>query len=84
MKNSNVGVVSSSEASTDKLKSYGIEVFDLNEVSELSVYVDGADEINSYNHMIKGGGAALLVKRLFQQSQINLSVLLMTLKMSIF
>ena len=59
MKNSIVGVVSSSEASTDKLKSYGIEVFDLNEVSELSVYVDGADEINSYNHMIKGGGAAL-------------------------
>jgi len=59
MKNSIVGAVSSSEASTDKLKSYGIEVFDLNEVSELSVYVDGADEINSYNHMIKGGGAAL-------------------------
>ena len=59
IKNSIVGAVSSSEASTDKLKSYGIEVFDLNEVSELSVYVDGADEINSYNHMIKGGGAAL-------------------------
>lgn len=59
IKNSIVGAVSSSEASTDKLKSYGIEVFDLNEVSELSVYVDGADEINPYNHMIKGGGAAL-------------------------
>lgn len=54
-----VGVVSSSEASTTKLKEYGIDVFDLNEVSELSVYVDGADEINKYNHMIKGGGAAL-------------------------
>jgi ribose 5-phosphate isomerase A len=53
------GAVSSSEDSTDKLKSYGIEVFDLNEVSELSIYVDGADEINPYNHMIKGGGAAL-------------------------
>ena len=59
IKNSIVGAVSSSEASTDKLKSYGIEVFDLNEVSELSVYVDGADQINPYNHMIKGGGAAL-------------------------
>jgi len=59
MKNEIKGAVSSSEASTEKLKAYGIEVFDLNEVSELSVYVDGADEINSYNHMIKGGGAAL-------------------------
>jgi len=59
VKNSIVGAVSSSDASTAKLKGYGIEVFDLNEVSELSVYVDGADEINPYNHMIKGGGAAL-------------------------
>lgn len=59
MKNSIVGAVSSSDASTAKLKGYGIEVFDLNEVSELSVYVDGADEINPYNYMIKGGGAAL-------------------------
>jgi ribose 5-phosphate isomerase A len=59
MKNSIVGAVSSSDASTAKLKGHGIEVFDLNEVSELSVYVDGADEINPYNHMIKGGGAAL-------------------------
>lgn len=59
VKNNIVGAVSSSDASTAKLKGYGIEVFDLNEVSELSVYVDGADEINPYNHMIKGGGAAL-------------------------
>jgi len=59
IKNNIIGAVSSSEASTAKLKKYGIEVFDLNEVSELSVYVDGADEINQYNHMIKGGGAAL-------------------------
>lgn len=53
------GAVSSSIASTEKLKAYGIDVFELNEVSELSIYVDGADEINPYNHMIKGGGAAL-------------------------
>ena len=59
MKNDIDGAVSSSLASTEKLKAYGIKVFDLNEVSELSVYVDGADEINPYNHMIKGGGAAL-------------------------
>jgi len=59
MKNEIKGAVSSSDASTQKLKAYGIEVFNLNEVSQLSVYIDGADEINPYNHMIKGGGAAL-------------------------
>ena len=53
------GAVSSSEQSTEKLKAYGIEVFDLNEVNELDVYIDGADEINEHMHMIKGGGAAL-------------------------
>ena len=53
------GAVSSSEASTVRLKALGIPVFDSNDVSELSVYIDGADEINSLGHMIKGGGAAL-------------------------
>lgn len=53
------GAVSSSEASTEKLKALGIEVFELNDVSELDIYVDGADEINVHNQMIKGGGAAL-------------------------
>ncbi|MFC3022534.1 ribose-5-phosphate isomerase RpiA [Vibrio zhugei] len=53
------GAVSSSEASTEKLKALGIEVFDCNQVSHLDVYVDGADEINPYKDMIKGGGAAL-------------------------
>jgi len=53
------GAVSSSEASTAKLKQLGIEVFDLNNVSEIAVYVDGADEINDRMDMIKGGGAAL-------------------------
>ncbi|KII79995.1 ribose-5-phosphate isomerase RpiA [Vibrio renipiscarius] len=53
------GAVSSSEASTAKLKALGIEVFDCNEVARLDVYVDGADEINAYRDMIKGGGAAL-------------------------
>jgi len=53
------GAVSSSEVSTEKLKGLGIEVFDCNEVSNLDVYVDGADEINAARDMIKGGGAAL-------------------------
>ncbi|MFP1743386.1 ribose-5-phosphate isomerase RpiA [Lonsdalea quercina] len=53
------GAVSSSDASTAKLKSLGIPVFDCNEVDVLDVYVDGADEINGHMQMIKGGGAAL-------------------------
>ena len=53
------GAVSSSEASTERLKALGIEVFELNEVSQPSVYIDGADEVTEHKHMIKGGGAAL-------------------------
>jgi len=53
------GAVSSSEASTLRLKALGIEVFDSNEVESLSVYIDGADEIDHQGHMVKGGGAAL-------------------------
>ncbi|WP_340615419.1 ribose-5-phosphate isomerase RpiA [Xenorhabdus entomophaga] len=53
------GAVSSSEASTAKLKSLGIPVFDCNDVDSLDIYVDGADEINDQMQMIKGGGAAL-------------------------
>lgn len=53
------GAVSSSEASTEKLKQLGIEVFDLNSVGQFDIYVDGADEITEHKHMIKGGGAAL-------------------------
>ncbi|ARD43601.1 ribose-5-phosphate isomerase RpiA [Colwellia sp. PAMC 21821] len=54
-----IGAVSSSDGSTERLKSHGIEVFDLNNVDGIDVYVDGADEINPHMHMIKGGGAAL-------------------------
>jgi ribose 5-phosphate isomerase A len=53
------GTVASSEASATRLKRAGIRVFDLNVVSEVPVYVDGADEINRQLHMIKGGGGAL-------------------------
>jgi ribose 5-phosphate isomerase A len=59
MKDQIKGAVSSSEASTARLKALGIPVFDSNEVVELSVYIDGADEINAQGHMVKGGGAAL-------------------------
>ena len=53
------GAVSSSEASTARLKALGIPVFDCNAVGEIAVYIDGADEIDPRGHMIKGGGAAL-------------------------
>lgn len=53
------GAVASSDASAARLKKLGIEVLDCNSVSELVVYVDGADETNAYLHLIKGGGAAL-------------------------
>jgi ribose 5-phosphate isomerase A len=59
MKDQIRGAVSSSEQSTEKLKAYGIEVFDLNDVDQLDVYIDGADEITKHMAMIKGGGAAL-------------------------
>lgn len=53
------GAVSSSMASTERLRALGIKVFDANEVERLSVYIDGADEIDAQGNMIKGGGAAL-------------------------
>ncbi|WP_158967502.1 ribose-5-phosphate isomerase RpiA [Paraglaciecola sp. L3A3] len=59
IKNDIAGAVSSSEDSSKRLKALGIEVFDLNSVNNLDVYVDGADEITQHKHMIKGGGAAL-------------------------
>jgi ribose 5-phosphate isomerase A len=59
MKDKITGAVSSSEESTKRLKAHGIEVFDLNSVDVLDVYIDGADEITRHMAMIKGGGAAL-------------------------
>lgn len=53
------GAVSSSEATTQRLKANGIPVFDLNAVGPLPLYVDGADEINAHLQLIKGGGGAL-------------------------
>jgi ribose 5-phosphate isomerase A len=53
------GAVSSSEASSARLREHGIPVLDLNEVGELALYIDGADESNRARQLIKGGGAAL-------------------------
>jgi ribose 5-phosphate isomerase A len=53
------GAVASSEATAARLRSHGIDVFDLNDVEDIAVYVDGADEITPTGAMIKGGGAAL-------------------------
>jgi ribose 5-phosphate isomerase A len=53
------GAVASSEATAQRLRNHGIQVFDLNAVDSLDIYVDGADEITEHLHMLKGGGGAL-------------------------
>jgi ribose 5-phosphate isomerase A len=53
------GAVAASDASAQRLKGHGIRVVELNSVSELAVYVDGADEVTEHLHMVKGGGGAL-------------------------
>ena len=52
------GAVSSSEASSQLLEAHDIEVFELNDVNEILVYIDGADEVDPSNNLIKGGGGA--------------------------
>jgi len=58
MKDRIIGAVASSEASARRLAGHGIRLFDMNEVEDLPVYVDGADEIDASLAMIKGGGGA--------------------------
>lgn len=53
------GAVSSSNASTERLRHHKIEIFDLNATGDIDVYVDGADECDPHLRLIKGGGAAL-------------------------
>jgi len=60
--------VSSSEASTARLKGLGIPVLDLNAVAEVTVYVDGADEVNPARQLIKGGGGALTREKIVAAS----------------
>ncbi len=59
MKDDIPAAVASSEVTAQRLAKVGIEVVDLNSVSRISVYVDGADEVNPQLHMVKGGGGAL-------------------------
>lgn len=59
MKNKIDGTVASSEASADRLRAHGIKVYELDQVGDLPIYVDGADESTKHLHLIKGGGAAL-------------------------
>ncbi|WP_280564366.1 ribose-5-phosphate isomerase RpiA [Chromohalobacter sp. 48-RD10] len=54
-----LGAVASSDATAERLRGHGIDVFELNHVGTVPVYVDGADEIDAHFNMIKGGGAAL-------------------------
>jgi len=61
------GAVSSSEASTQRLRDHGIEVFDLNSVDSVPVYIDGADESNENLQLIKGGGGALTREKIIAQ-----------------
>lgn len=54
-----LATVASSEGSAERLRNHGIQVFELNAVSEVTIYIDGADEANNQLQLIKGGGAAL-------------------------
>lgn len=67
IKNRIEGAVSSSGDSTQRLRDHGIEVFDLNSVNEIPVYVDGADESNEHLQLIKGGGGALTREKIIAQ-----------------
>ena len=62
------GAVSSSERSTERMRAHGITVYDLNDVTQLSVYVDGADEIDASGAMIKGGGGALTREKIIAEA----------------
>ncbi len=61
------GVVSSSQASTERLQKHGFKVLDSNSVPSLPMYVDGADEIDPHGHMLKGGGGALTREKIVAQ-----------------
>jgi ribose 5-phosphate isomerase A len=71
------GTVASSEATRQRLEKHGLRVFDLNEVEQMAIYVDGADEIDGSLAMIKGGGGALTREKMSRQWRIPLSVFAM-------
>lgn len=65
------GCVSSSEATTARLKHAGFDVVDLNSAGELGVYIDGADEANEHLELIKGGGGALTREKIIAGASRN-------------
>ena len=68
------GAVASSQVTEDKLKALGIEIYDLNQLGVLDLYIDGADEIDAKGNMIKGGGGALTREKSLPPPQIGLFV----------
>jgi ribose 5-phosphate isomerase A len=68
LRNRIAGAVSSSEQSSTRLRSHGIEVLDLNNAGPLALYVDGADECDPHKRLIKGGGAALTREKIIAQA----------------
>ena len=65
------GAVASSEASAARLRGHGIPVLELNAVSDIPVYVDGADEANRHRHLVKGGGGALTREKIVAQASLK-------------
>ncbi len=62
------GCVSSSKTSTEKLLTLGFDVLELNHVNELPLYIDGADECDAHNRLIKGGGGALTQEKIIAEA----------------
>ena len=60
--------VASSEATAERLRQHGIPVIELNAASDLTVYIDGADEATSHKHLVKGGGGALTREKIVAQA----------------
>jgi len=60
--------VSSSEASSERLRALGIDVIDLNQAGSLDLYIDGADEFDGHRRLIKGGGAALTREKIVAEA----------------
>ena len=65
------GAVASSAASAARLRGHGIEVLELNAVSDIPIYVDGADEATRHRHLIKGGGGALTREKIVAQASVK-------------
>ena len=65
------GAVASSAASAARLRGHGIEVLELNAVSDIPIYVDGADQATRHRHLIKGGGGALTREKIVAQASVK-------------